>query len=297
MFGMRTKNKECFEECRFLLSFFNNTETAEDILSKEKETYYYLPYTEKTSGVQIMDFIRYLKVVCRAAGIQLMFSQPEKGIRILGCVGTDDASDVCYTIPKSIELFGVDSFNYQLDNVLEFYDIYNRYEGKQRYRRNLEALKNNFKYHEALKKAEEKLNEVGQVITKILSRLKYLDTTDISVEMILSDVGIQESYTNLVNDMYLLLDQVETKNTYFKVLSYIINLYQDEVSMKYLIEKDKLFIPLIQNINSILDGLWAMTNRLEDRSDLYNAADAKTKAWMDSLRTFRLWIAAPSPMQ
>lgn len=122
-------NENFANEAFKLFKYFNQTESLEDIISRQASTSYYLPLTTRTRGYSFEEFISFSKKEAKASKWENCFttlSLPPQSSQILGSgagLTTPFQQRInTSSIPNSQGVFG-SSFNVT-ENFLGFYDIY-----------------------------------------------------------------------------------------------------------------------------------------------------------------------------
>lgn len=114
--ALQVKNRALTTELAKVLRFFNATETPEQILTQQRSSYYYLPWTPEIKGVTIDVFARYIRQVC-AAHCNFFSSVEPTGVKVLSCTRS-----VCTRPDDALTLLGL-SRPVVPKTALEAYDL------------------------------------------------------------------------------------------------------------------------------------------------------------------------------
>lgn len=118
--------QKCYDDLCPLLRFFNEKESYEDIIDKQRDMYYCLPQTDEVLNIRLYDYINF----CRQHVINLGFKDPivkevPKGGKILQC------QFECPTISSELKEVGIDLNKSKIpipQSYIDFYDIYENME-------------------------------------------------------------------------------------------------------------------------------------------------------------------------
>jgi hypothetical protein len=269
LMNMRTmyfnRNDECFGKCRTLLAFFNNIESAEDILANQDAAFFYLPYNQVTSGIKIADFARYMRIVCEEYGVEnFIHDVPQPGIKIMGC-DDPEASGVCYTNLGIVKELGIDKFDFKAHDTLQFMELYSRVSKMDdpNVDKYLEKLKQNFNYYQKMDETGNRLEKLYTKADGILKSIKRYNISKLSLSYLLKDTTILEGYRKYLDDMIELLNLLKDRENLVKSLLFTAGVFEDQNGLNKSNDIDKLFKPIADFYNRSLYEIFRQNKQIE----------------------------------
>lgn len=269
LMNMRTmyfsRNDECFGKCRTLLAFFNNQESAEDIIAGQDAAYFYLPYNQKTAGVKIMDFARYMRMVCEEYEVEnFIHDVPQPGIKIMGC-DDPEASGVCYTNIGIVKELGIDKFDFKAHDVLQFMELYSRISKMDdpNVDKYLEKLKQKFDYYEKMDQAGVKLEALYNKADNILKSIKKYDISKLSLRDILTDKIILEGYRKYLDYLVELLNIFKDREVLIRSMIFTAQVFKDKDGLANMEKIDQMFKPFGDFYNKSIYETFREAMRIE----------------------------------
>jgi len=294
------KNDECFNKCRALLAFFNDSEPAEEVLLQQDKGYFYLPYNSKTMHVRVMDFAAYLRMVCEQYGVpNFVHKTPREGVKILGC-GDDYSNEVCYTNYGIIKELGVDKFDFHVKDVVQFVTVYEQIErgNYPNVDEFLQKLKDNFDYQANFDKIVNKLQKWYNKAVDIGKTIQVYDISQLNLSQILSDDILLENYRSYVNKMVELLDIFKRRELLIKSMEFISMKYGKNMDVLTLFGIDNAFSEMVNFFNYYSKEIFTQAQRIHseiERSwNMFQNVVAKKPAmeWWDSGLKFYMMTVA-----
>lgn len=258
------KNNDCFDKCRSLLAFFNNVETAESVLLEQDPGYFYMPYNVKTKDIQVMDFAKYVRIACKEYGISdFIHEKPREGIKVLGC-GDQYSNDICYTNYGLIQELGVEKFDFKVDDIIQFVNVYEQishgnYPNKEQA---LQKLMDNFDYNANFEKIISKLDKWYKSSTEITKNIKIYDISQLSLSEILSDENLTNNYERYVNNIIELYDLLKRREVIIRSGEFISSKYNNRQNMLRLLQVDNSFIEITNFYNTYVNQIFTQSQRI-----------------------------------
>ena len=221
LMSMRTMlqyNKvECFNKAAQILKFFNDQESAVDIINKQGKMYYYLPYNPKTKNLKIYDLTKYIRKVFNTSEI-LVPSKPTG--RILGCQGTD----ICINGDTFVNRIGL-SGSPMATTIFDFYDLVHRFnnEGKKE---EMDKIIKGFNYKLASDTYKPLYN---QTRNKLVMDYKDLVVYPVSGQplAVILDTNVLKSYRNYISKVAKIYEDFQELTIIFKTLNFTAGVYKD----------------------------------------------------------------------
>jgi len=284
------KNTECFNHTRNILTFFNDFEPAENILAQQNVAYYYMPYNDKTKGISVMDFAKYIRIVMDEKGIESdIHERPRDDIMILGC-GDEFSKKICYTNVGIIEEIGVRKFDFRVQDVMDFVSSYQNIQrsdmAEESKGEGLQKLIDNFDYDKHVSEGITKLREYLITVHAIADGIKVMDISQMNLTSLLSDVNIAVAYRRYITDMLSLYDLFERRDTLYDVLKFIMVLYSDDTNTILLDNIYADFDPYVMFFNTyskiIYNESQRIQNEVKQNANMFNKA-------VESNKTFDFW--------
>jgi len=301
LFCMRSmfhsKNDDCFNKCRALLAFFNNVETAEDVLAQQDEAHFYMPYNDKTKNISVMDFAKYIRIVMEEFGVKnFIHERPEEGIDILGC-GDQFSKKMCYTNVGIINDLGVNKFDFTVKDVIEFVASYQGIEKStmtsEMKGESLQKLIDNFEYNKQVNDGMNKLREGVEEMKNLTNGIKVMDISGMNLNQLLMDENITLAYRKYTTEMLTIQDLLNRKDLLIKTIEFIMNLYQDQNGLEELRKMDAEFTPYAEFYNYYLPIIFAESGRIQEEVvrnwNMFQNAVNKNKTfdfWYHGLQSF-----------
>lgn len=222
-----------------ILKFFNNVESPQEVLAKQAETYYYLPYTPALANLSIFNLTTYIRQIYNMSHI--ISAQVSSGEEVLGCTLTKTAGNmrVCADSMDFYRSIGLAAQPVAHD-IFDFYDIITRLadEHTDESKMEIDRIVKKFDYNEARLRA---LNNYNILVLK-LNALVLGGTID----------------TIRVEPMTIMKLYVPTEN--FNIN----NLFNEETLRMY---KDYAY--RVAEIYETMQGITVMHNALVYAADVY----------------------------
>lgn len=119
--GMQKRNKKAFDQLAPLLRFFGSSESPAEIMSRQRETYFAVPWFPGVDALSGWTFIEYILSFYRTKGWESPMSlTPFPGLPVIGC------TNACLTIGDELVQIGLTPGTPQVETFFEFYDAYSR---------------------------------------------------------------------------------------------------------------------------------------------------------------------------
>ena len=239
-------NTSCFDGCRNIVSFFNSSETAEQIIDGQLDSYYYLPFTAETGSRTHYDLTRHIRAnVPEAADL---FVQQPSGVRILGCTGTD----VCVSDKSgAYRKLGLEKKE-MVDNIFEFYDLMTRLQNQERFDTFDsvgQSYENIYKSDKLLVK--DMIESNIDKINKVVATLKPIVIRGMSAELLLTDTDAVANYEIFLMKIVYIIDRLQRIQDEVYSLLFSARYYTDQEYETYGIEtldSVRQIIPAVEKI-------------------------------------------------
>lgn len=237
VFGARG-NTALINEARKIFRFFNQTEDIVTAAQAQFDTRYAFPYMEKTKGLQLDDFIAYVRGVCDCS-----FLGPRSGVPILDC------DSMCLSQAGALAQIGVNPAAALTppDNVIEFYDLAQRLQKEERLVEK-NQIAQAFDYSQAM---ANHLREMSQMVTTLRNertRLKLVDLTKMNPAQVFTSATVA-----MVRSMYVvvgsLVNDVRRFQFHYAVGTAVATAYQDR---SVLTQLNQLLAIVNQEIEPVL---------------------------------------------
>nr|QBK90808.1 MAG: protein kinase [Pithovirus LCPAC201] len=224
---LQSRKMDCFNKAAQILQFFNNQESAMDIINKQAQTYYYLPYNQKTANLKIYDLTKFIREIFDTSSI-LVSSKPAG--RVVGCRGTD----VCInsdTVFNKIGLTGSPIATTMFD----FYDLIHRFSREGKWEE-VKRIKAGFNYKLASDNSKPEYNiSRFQLITKHNNLVIYVANGQ-PLSIILSS-SFLKLYRNYISNVAAIFENFQELTMLYKTLIFAAQNYSDTVTIKEVTRK------------------------------------------------------------
>lgn len=229
-------NLQCFQTAAKILQFFDSSEPAENIISKQRSTYYYLPYTPELGALTNLDLTKYIRKSFPTETRSFISSKPFTQ-DIVKC----DGQNVCTSVSQMLNRIGISMKNGSdsgiPSTVFEFYDsmttlLESREDSDGR--RQLEQgntelsnmVKSKFDYNLAMKEFNTNYNNNTNLLRDKIRSLKIYSLDGSSPESIFNSKFL-EIYQNHVVNVAETLDLSQQVNTTIKAGIYTAETFND----------------------------------------------------------------------
>ena len=182
-------NKECLIEAGRILRYFNSIEYPIDIIERQREYYYYLPYDEvhcKDSLLKLTSYIRNLKCFPQS---YFDFITNDAINPILSC----NSTNVCTSGDQFINLIGLSS-SPSPRTIYELYDVLTTVDSQTGAR-----ITQEFDYKSRMSEFLTEYRSMGSELETKLSNLKIYTISDSKPQNIFNDEFTQLYQTHVVN--------------------------------------------------------------------------------------------------
>ncbi|CAH6418263.1 Protein kinase [uncultured virus] len=226
------KNMTAFDQLKGLLGFFNKSELPLDIIKKQNQTYYALPWSESIAALNLDDWITFCRNFCRQNGIpDPIKAQVPAGGSILSTGGDR------ITFTQALKTAGIDASSSQLPtpvDVLEFYDAFGTLASQAQAAKvdndtamatalttagNDLAARFREKFSEAYTKEQRKLELLSRDLTQIVAYQLPNNYAD------LLQPGVLRQIKQFVNQVVKYLDAYQRIALSVKAMQYIQRIY------------------------------------------------------------------------
>jgi len=117
--ALETGNQSVLTECTKLLRFFNTEETPQEIVQRQKATYFSIHWLPENTSATIDDFARYIRKVCACESF--LVSKAPVDVKLLACKGSH-----CMRPQEALRLIGMTGSATPPQTVLQYYDLASR---------------------------------------------------------------------------------------------------------------------------------------------------------------------------
>ena len=222
-------NRPAFDKLKIILSFFTN-ESPENCIINQKETFFHLPYHNKTKDLKIVDFIKFILKKFENSTI-IQYKSNGKNLK---CIGNSlEANSLYY----KNNLYYIPSSMIQLYDFIKYYaNMYNESKD-QRYISiiNQTALSFEKEYRNDISKVEKiRLNSLNNILNNrfILYEISY------NVNILKCD-SFKNSIFNHIERCLYYINSFERLKTGIKILEFIEK--GGEMFKSYYVEYSELF--------------------------------------------------------
>ena len=225
LFSMRTMrengNIESYKGCELLLRFFNSTEPIDEIVDKQRATYYVLPIVAQNATASIFDYTTYIRSVYPTP---FLVTDPSN-IRVLGCMGTD----ICLSFEETVKRIGLDQEYSVPTTFFDFYDLYTRYNNDLSNVHHNKAVQLMQQFdHKAAE--NEHLAHYNSIIVNIVKRMegfKVIQLSQHDIQTILRPEFLM-LYKRYIGDVLAIYDMSQDLKLYHDIYIFITNLYGEK---------------------------------------------------------------------
>ena len=210
------ENKIAYSHLKSLFAFFSN-ENVEEIFKTQKESYFHLPYNEKTSKLKIEDFISYALKRYEGSGV---IQKVSKSSTLLKTSNTCFEKDEEFMkVSKKYDLYCIPRTTIQLYDFIKYYAVLFSDTKDQKY---IELINKTAGMFE--KEFTDSVNDIEQArlesINTFLSSRFIIQEIPYNVN-ILSKDNFREMYMNFISKCILYTNTWERLKTGIKVLEFI----------------------------------------------------------------------------
>ena len=263
-------NTECFEKASNILKFFNQNETAEDILIKQSEFYYFVPYNQNSKNYELFDLTKYIRRYIPEAN-KIISKEPAE--EIIGCDGTN----VCISGNEATSIMGIDG-EIGVSTIFDFYDLASRFQDEKR-SADFETIKSTFEYDKNLKPA---LEDIETHILKYEKRRREIGTPVIvygkTLNWFFNEINISR-YKQYVVNLIGAYDELQNAAIMKDAIHYTSNIYDDNDTH----DKMSKLHDRIYDESYYLENLYK--NLLDDIYYIDKFLD--NKAWRETIESYR----------
>lgn len=196
-------NYACFQGAARILTFFNDRESAYNIVRKQAVIYYYLPWMDKVKDKKIKELIDYIRYNIPTNFLHI---SPENK-RVLGCQGTD----LCLPYQQIIRNLGLTQ-KIRVTTIFDFYDVVTRLVKEARMTE-IQDIVDNFNYYDHI---NEPITRFNQLAGEIRMYPRIVRLRRLSVSQILTPDMLQQ-YQKFLIGLAKVYDQsqelIELKDT------------------------------------------------------------------------------------
>lgn len=257
----KSGNMACFQTGAQILKFFNINERAEDVVAKQRDTYYYLPYTKELDNLNNLNLAQYIRQKFPNETNLFIVSNPGTldTTKIIKC----DGQNVCTNVSEMIKRIGLDGSN--PNTVFEFYDAMTLSE-EQGNTQLINAIKNNFNYNLAMQEFTNNYNKSINSIRDRLRSLKIYSLAGSSPEAIFNS-DFLKIYQNHVTNVATILDESQEIETTINAGIYTAQTYNDT-----------------QLADRLKEGLTTLQQKYKPYLKQANVSLQKDRDWLDQLK-------------
>ena len=231
---------ECYQGASIILKFFNNSESADNIVTEQIKTNYFLPFTEVTGKLSILDLTKYIRDNIEVAN-QIIRPNPGPE-RIIGCTGTD----ICITSDETVLRVGI-SEPLTIDTIFEFYDLVSRLNQEGR-RNDVTEVVNSFNYQNALSKILTENDKLVNETNKLFINMNILTIRGLPIDNLFDD-NLLEQYKASIAKIADLYDHIQQLTLHKDAIKYVSSFYDDTE----IIKKFDIQYPIIESLLSTVD--------------------------------------------
>ena len=208
----RADNMECFNRAANILQFFNNSESALDVVNKQRYPYfYYLPYNDRTANLTFDDLTAYIRNTFETETI--VTNRPSAPV--LGCEG----NDICINSKEFLSETGLENVP-RARNVFDYYDLATRLKAENRMN-DYQDLKAKFDWTKAKRRGVGNYNHTVEKVTALLDGGSYGKPSDRNTT---NALVIQQIYTNNLQPINILFSPT-TLDAYKKFIYRVAEIY------------------------------------------------------------------------
>ena len=266
MYGMNENNQQdCFEKAAIIMQFFNNTDTAQDIITKQRKTLYYLPYNEKTASSTIDELLSYIRQNFNLD--ELLVDTVPADVQVLGCEG----QTVCLT-ERAVEAETGITGPLRARTVFDFFDIITRLQAEGR-TTDINEVAKTFNYQVAIQEAVEKYNKLLEELTTKDNKLGSI----ISIEQLplpnLAEPDFFKQYKDFIVKIADIFDTIQQLFSSQEAIRYAATAFGDnktaaDISKSY----NKYITDYKTKWNNVIDTIQKNNIYLQQQNNTNNAA-------------------------
>ncbi len=221
--------RDLYENCRTLLTFFTG-ENADDVVVKQRKTYYFLPYTDDTRNLTLGPLISY--IMDNFTLPWLSETTPTMG-EILSC-----DHQVCSTTSQTVNSVGLDQnypgINKNPINVFEYQQTHWIFEQSGEVDKQ-KALMEKFNYSIEMPRAEAEYDDLIKTVPKTFN---LYEVRQIALKTILSR-QFTTQYKWMVSNLAKFFNVLDMANMYYLAISYTAVSFADDSTIARMKEKLK----------------------------------------------------------
>lgn len=239
-----SSNMKCFKVASHILKFFNRTENVVDLIKRQREFFYYLPYTEKISKLNILHLTSYIRKLFHRETSMFMSKYPIKNKVILECNGQNICTDVKKLVRK------IDS-----NSIFRFYDTIQTLKEKEKNTLISDLIKT-FDYNSNIQEYIKRYNKSSNYIRDQIKTFMVYSLEHSSSEAIF-DVNFMKLYENHIIKLLQISDFSKEFKNIIQAGIYVSEIYKDHDMSDKLKEGYKTlknsYEPYLENAKKLLE--------------------------------------------
>lgn len=216
---LQARNMATFNEAAKILRFFNQDESAIDIVNSQARTYYYLPLVESTEKLTHLDLTTYIRTVCQC---DFIHASPRDG-PLLHCQG----SDVCLSTVGAFSDTGIaPTLPLVPTTLFEFYDVATKMVDENRITE-YKNLAQRFDYPMARTDGLKEYNNLIIDLNRLVANLKVMPLRGAPIQTLMTYPMMSQyrQYMVQVADIFDTLQQIDLQAT---ILRSVAQTYGDQ---------------------------------------------------------------------
>lgn len=194
MIALTLGNQDLVATLSKMIKFFNQEETATEIIERQRKMGYIIPYTTEAT---LDDFLLYIRTVCRD-DITFLFEHPASGYKVLTC----DQYHPCPSGSLVMDFLGVNTLSYPR-TLVELYDILSKWTEEERIAE-ASAFFEKANYPILAQRAFQEINNLIMKANRIAGQIRPIHLEGLSPEQLFNEVTLAQakSYLTQASALY-----------------------------------------------------------------------------------------------